>query len=132
MNKQLYRFIVVGTAGFIIDVAILSVIVHGFGVSPYWARIPSFSLAIASTWYLNYHWAFCYKGMESKLLNFFNYFVVQSLGIAINVSIYSALMYFSLYFLHYPEVALAIASLVALFFNYAGLSRWVFESKSLP
>jgi len=129
MDKQLVRFLIVGMFGFIVDLAVLSIAFYGLGLSPYWARIPSFSLAVASTWYLNYHWAFSYKRRQSKLLNFSYYLTVQGLGVTVNILIYSTLLYFFPYFLHYPEAALVIASAIVLLLNYAGLSRWVFTPK---
>ncbi|ORU89877.1 MAG: hypothetical protein A6F71_02625 [Cycloclasticus sp. symbiont of Poecilosclerida sp. M] len=129
MFQQFPRFLVVGTVGFIVDVSVLSMLVHSLDYSPYWSRLPSFALAVTVTWHLNYHWAFIHNYEGEKLLNFSRYLIVQSVGIGINLFSYAFLLYLTPYFFNHPELSLAIASTIALLFNYLGLSKWIFKSK---
>lgn len=127
MTKQFLRFLVVGSCGFIVDAGILSLCVHLFDSSPYWSRIPSFAVAVTLTWYLNYKWAFEAKLDTRKLVSFSRYLLVQGAGISINIAVYIVSLYVSEYFFEHPEFAVALASVVALFFNYFGLKKWVFK-----
>ena len=128
MFQQFLRFLAVGTAGFLIDATLLSLLVHMFGYSPYWSRIPSFLLAVTLTWYLNYHWTFKKTKSEHAFQNFSHYLSVQSIGIVINLLIYMTTLSSSNYFFNHPELAIALASLAALLFNYLCLKKWVFKT----
>ena len=128
MIREFPRFLIVGTCGFLVDAGVLGLCVHLFDFNPYWARIPSFAIAVTLTWYLNYRWAFEDKSGRGKIVSFGRYLVVQSAGITINFSVYTASLYYSPYLFELPEFAIALASIVALLFNYLGLRRWVFKT----
>lgn len=127
MTKQFLRFLIVGSCGFIVDAGILSLCVHLFDSSPYWSRIPSFAVAVTLTWYLNYKWAFGDRSDTRKLVSFSRYLLVQGAGISINLAVYIVSLYVSEIFFEHPEFAVALASVIALFFNYFGLKKWVFK-----
>ena len=128
MIREFPRFLIVGSCGFLADAGILGICVHLFDFSPYWARIPSFAIAVTLTWYLNYKWAFEDKSNTRKTVNFGRYLAVQGAGISINFFVYMASLYLSPYLFETPELAIALASIAALLFNYFGLRRWVFKT----
>jgi putative flippase GtrA len=54
---EAFRFGLVGVAGYIVDVTVLTLIVR-LGVDPFTARVPSFIAAASATWYLNRRYTF--------------------------------------------------------------------------
>jgi len=118
-----FRFLVVGTIGFMVDGGLLQAAIHFFHLSPLWARAPSFSVAVLVTWYLNRN--FTFRTPEKKFSESFPaYLASNALGLSLNFSIYSLCVLWNLL----PLPALAIASVAALFFNFA-MARFVVFGK---
>ncbi len=125
--RQFVPFCVVGAIGFAVDAGILALLVHGFGVGPLLARLVSFPCAMTVTWYLNRRVTFSHAASNNIRQEWFRYALVSMAGNLINFIVYVACIKFSLTLYTYPEIALAIASIVALAFNYLGSSRYAFR-----
>ncbi len=117
----------VGGIGFVIDAGILSLLVHGFGVDPLLSRLVSFPSAMTATWYLNRRVTFSHAVSNNPGQEWFRYALVSVAGNLINFIVYVACLRGSHILYTYPEAALAIASIVALAFNYLGSSRYAFR-----
>lgn len=118
------RFLVVGTIGFLVDGGLLQAGIYFFHLSPLWARAPSFSVAVLVTWYLNRN--FTFRTPEKKFSESFPaYLASNALGVSLNLAIYSLCVLWNLW----PLPALAIASVAALFFNFAMARFVVFRTK---
>lgn len=131
MSQQFLRFCVVGAAGFLVDAGILAILTGALGWNNIIARVPSFLIAVFTTWRLNRRLTFPHLPSDtrrSSLREFANYLSVGLAGNLLNFWIYSALILTIL--ARQPIVALAVASLVALVFSYFGYSAWVFSRKS--
>lgn len=120
---QLFRFCVVGAAGFLADAGVLALLHYGVGLGPLGARAISAPLAVFLTYNLNRSWTFP-AGRQSFLLGMALYSTVQCAGLLSNLAIYSVAITAMPSPLSEPMVAFVSASAMALAINYAG-SRFV-------
>ena len=130
MRKELRQFIpfcVVGGIGFVIDAGILSLLVHGFGLGPLLSRLVSFPCALTATWYLNRRVTFSHAVSNNPRQEWLRYALVSVAGNLINFIVYVTCIRLSQTMYTYPEIALGIAAIVALAFNYLGSSRYAFS-----
>ena len=122
--SEFLRFLVVGALGFIVDAGVLLALVHAGGMSPVWARIPSFLVAVTVTWWLHRDFTF---GIAShtrpSLREWIKFVIANGLGNGANLGIYWALI---LLLDTRLLAALVVASVAAAGINYAMSARWVF------
>jgi putative flippase GtrA len=133
MRQELGQFItfcIVGGIGFLVDAGILGLLVHGFGADPLLSRLLSFPCAMTVTWYLNRRVTFSHAVSQHSGQEWFRYTLVSVVGNLINFVVYAVCISLSQLMYAYPETALAIASIVALAFNYLGSSRYAFRADS--
>jgi len=123
-----FAFLCVGTIGFIVDASILSYMVLEAGWDHYSARVVSFGCAVLVTWFLNRQWTFRHSASDNKTREYSAYLTVQILGALLNFAIYSLCIFAIAWFRNYPVIPLAIASLIAAFFNYYGSKRFAFNN----
>jgi putative flippase GtrA len=121
-------FAAVGFAGFVVDAAILSTLVHAFAWHHYTARAVSFTAAVTATWFLNRNWVFTRTSERTR--EYSAYFGVQTLGATINLGTYALVIAVVPLLARYPVVPLAAGAALALVFNYAAAGRWVFAAPS--
>ena len=137
VSPQFLRFAVVGTVGFTVDACVLTVLVASAGMDRYGARIVSFGVAVTVTWLLNRQFTFAVPpGVGTRPGEYSRYFGVQFMGALINFGVYSLLVASFETAFRYPALALAVGSIVALFFNFLGAKHFVFrmpgrESRSI-
>lgn len=118
------RFTVVGGTGFLLDAGLLTILHHGLGADPFTARLISMCGAALTTWRLNRVVTFGQSG-RSQAVEGFRYAMVAALGAGLNYAVYAGTL---LLRPDFPPVAAAVgATLVAMFFSYAGYSRFVFQ-----
>ena len=120
----------VGGIGFLVDVGILALLVHVFEIGPLLSRLVSFPCAMTVTWYLNRKVTFAHAVSNNPGHEWFRYALVSVFGNLINFIVYAVCISLSQLMYAYPETALAIASIVALVFNYLGSSRYAFRADS--
>jgi len=119
-------FAAVGAAGFVVDAAILSALVHVGGWHHYTARALSFATAVTVTWYFNRHWVF--SPTSDRRREYGTYFGFQALGAAINLGTYALVIAALPSLARYPVLPLAAGAALALLFNYSAAGRWVFAA----
>lgn len=122
--KKLVRFGIVGTAGFVIDAAVLWMLLETTPLGPFLARAIAIAVALCATWYLNRSFTFG-ASRRSIAIEGFRYGSVGITSAAVNYLIYSGLL-LSLPILQ-PLAALVIASIAAMAFSFFGYSRFVFR-----
>jgi len=126
--KQFSRFLVVGTLGFLIEAAILFLFNGILGLGPLLARIPSFSVAVLATWWMNRRYTFAAKDMSAKQ-TLPAYISSNMVGLGFNLSVYSVAV-LQIPLLHaYPILALAAGSVAGLFFNFTASKFFVFRKR---
>ncbi|MBZ9603880.1 GtrA family protein [Phyllobacterium chamaecytisi] len=126
--KRLTGFLLVGIVGFLIDGGILLCLTEIFHIEVILARLASFPAAMVTTWLLNRTFVFT-SNPSVSFAEFFKYFTVQGTGAIINFTVYSVLVTITR-LSDYPVIALAIAALLAMIFNYAGANKIVFNRKA--
>ncbi len=122
--KKLVRFGIVGTAGFVIDAALLWLLLETTPLGPFLARATAIAVALVATWYLNRSFTFG-ASRRSLAVEGFRYGSVGITSAVVNYLIYSGLL-LSLPILQ-PLAALVIASIAAMAFSFVGYSRFVFR-----
>lgn len=121
------RFATVGGIGFIIDGALLQAIVTLLHLQPTLARVFSFAIALAATFFLNRAWGFSSRSASigGQALR---YAAVQITGGAVNYAVFAALTSA----LHLSGallwLAMAAGSGVGLIVNFIGARLFVFAA----
>lgn len=122
--KRFGWFLVAGTIGFLADAGMLALLLHLSPLGPFTARVIAILFALSVTWAFNRAITFG-KSRFPLLLEGARYGSIGVLSALLNYAVYAGLLV-ALPFLH-PLLALAIASLVAMAFSWAGYSRFVFR-----
>lgn len=122
--RRIVCFAFVGGVGFVVDAAVLSLLLARAGLDPFSARLLSIAVAMLTTWMLNRALTFAASSrhiVEEGL----RYGGVGATSAVANYVIYCAVL---LAFPAAPPVlALIVASAAAMFLSYAGYSRLVFD-----
>ena len=124
----LLPFLVVGGIGFAVDAAALIVLTHGVGLDAYLARALSFAVAVSATYALNRCWSFRAKAASTRRgAEYVRYIAVQLGGVAINFACFAICIEASPVFATWPVLALAVGSIIAMVWNYAGARLFTFR-----
>ena len=123
-RRRLFRFAVVGVAGFIVDGGLLHWLVASGACGPIAARAISFPVAVLATWYLHRRITFPDRG--PVLSSMWRYLLVSSAGTTLNFVMYSALVVSVGWMAAQPLLPFAIASAIAMVFNYLGARHFAF------
>jgi putative flippase GtrA len=118
LGKDTIRFAVVGSAAFLVDSAILALLVHAEGWNPFAARLASMSVATLCAWCAHRYWTFPTGRIRSPLHQAFIYGIVQCIGLSINYGVFSALIFAGGFWRAYPVLAVAGGSLAAMAVSY--------------
>ena len=118
------RFAIVGAIGFLIDAGLLTALHNGGGLDPFSSRLISISASAVTTWRLNRSLTFGASD-RSQTNEGLRYALVAAATAGFNYLVYVLLL---LGFPGMPPIAAVIAAtLAAMFFSYAGYSRFVFS-----
>jgi len=123
-HSRLIKFAFVGGIGFIVDALALHLLVNQFGLIG--ARVISFLVAVTVTWLLNRSITFS-PSHRTKRKEWLVYTLANSFGALINFGCYAFLVTQFQPFHNQPVSALAIASLIAMIFNYMASKLLVFN-----
>ena len=121
------RFGLVGTVGFLVDGGVLQALVTLAGWGPIEARAVSFPIAVCATWLLNRNITFRASRDRSVYRSLARYVGVSLAGASVNFIVYTSLVFASNAMAASPIMPLAIASIVALIFNYLGSKHFAFR-----
>ena len=126
--QQAGRFIIVGTIGFLVDGGILTLLHSVFEIGLVHARLCSFAAAVTVTWYLNRQHTFADRKDIRAVHEWGRYVAVNSIGALLNFGIFLLLAYRFTLFASWPIIPLAIASVIALFFNFFASRQLAFRA----
>lgn len=118
MARQASRFVVVGAIGFFVDGGILTLLHSLFDFSLLHARLVSFAAAVTVTWYLNRRHTFAASKDVHAVREWGRYAVANGIGAALNLGIFLWLVNRFSVLASWPIIPLAIASALALIFNF--------------
>jgi putative flippase GtrA len=125
--RQTLSFGVIGTIGFAVDGGILTLLHSLQGVALLPARLCSFAIAVTVTWSLNRRLTFPGGTDGRALRQWLRYAAANGIGALLNLAIFLWLAYRFDAFAAVPLVPLAIASLVAMVFNFLASKYLVFR-----
>lgn len=121
------RFGIVGTLGFVVDAGVMQLLVSFAGAGAIEARAVSIPTAVLATWALNRTFTFGKTAEDAAWPSLARYAAVSAAGATVNFVVYSALVLASSTLAARPMIPLAIASVVALIFNYLGSKHFAFR-----
>ena len=117
--KKFFKFAIIGTIGFVVDATILLIFVNILNIEIYISRIASFCCAVLITWLLNRKFTFDLSSINmKKSKEYIYYFIIQFIGVLINYTIFIILINQYLILKQNLIIPLAIASIIAMFFNF--------------
>lgn len=125
LAAEFLRFGVVGTAGFVVDTAVLyGALAAGAGL--YGGRVLSYLAAATSNWALNRAWTFRQAGRASATRQWMLFLLVNLVGFILNYSTYALLVANVPFVTAHPVLGVAAGSLAGLSGNFVLSRRFVF------
>jgi putative flippase GtrA len=133
--ERFFKFLVVGTIGFIVDFGILTLLVEVFGLIPVVANTFSFSAAVLSNFTLNRYWTYPDSRSKRRRVQLLQFAVVSVIGLIINNTILVVTQtpfQRLLEMIHAPEnirgyiPAKMLATIVVLFWNFFVNRYWTY------
>ncbi len=124
-TRELLSFAGVGVAGFVVDAGLMNLISHLFLVPEVLARIPSFCVAVISTWLLNSLLTF--RGVDLRFRSLQKYFATNLIGFVTNWLVFLLATHFFEEAKAFPTITLAIAALFSLLVNFTLAKIFVFK-----
>jgi putative flippase GtrA len=125
--SRFMRFGLVGALGFVVDAGVMQLLVSFAGMGAIESRAVSIPTAVFATWLLNRSFTFGKTSEDPALASLLRYAAVSAGGATINFLVYTALVLASSTLAAWPMIPLAIASIVALVFNYLGSKHFAFR-----
>ena len=125
---QLIRFGISGVAGFLVDAGIVALCIQTVDMRPIPAQAVAFSVAVTVTWLINRHWTFAEHASDKWLHEWIRYVAANSIGAAVNNSVYAILVLTAVTFSKDPVLAVAAGSVAGMVFNYSSSILLVFKS----
>jgi putative flippase GtrA len=125
--RQLFRFGLAGVAGFVIDTAVLYLMLF-LGLGFYLGRLISFFCAVWVTWQINRNYSFASgQRVPPSWKEWWRYLLAMALGGAVNYLAYSVALQLSAVVRVHPVYAVAIGSLAGMVINFVSAKWWVFR-----
>ncbi|MEW5424689.1 GtrA family protein [Amorphus sp. 3PC139-8] len=90
--RRIFRFLVTGGTGFVVDAGVLSLVMWLTSVGPIWARCVSFPVALLVTWLMNRSWSFGDRQRPRFGAELAGYVGIQVIGFLVNSGIYVVLI----------------------------------------
>lgn len=126
MAAEFFRFGVVGTAGFVVDSAVL-IAALALGSGPWLGRLISYVAAATATYLLNRAWTFRGAERGAPMRQWALFLVINLAGFACNYGTYAALIANSALVARHPVLGVAAGSLAGLIWNFMLVRRYVFR-----
>ena len=116
--RQTLSFGAIGAIGFVVDGGILTLLYNLMDVALLPARLCSFAVAVTVTWSLNRRLTFPCAEDEQALRQWTRYATVNGIGALLNLAIFLWLVNRFDVFAAFPLLPLAVASVIAMVFNF--------------
>ena len=111
-------FLLAGAVGFLVDAAILTLLLRLAGLPLLAARGISFACAATVTWLINRNAAFAGRARPAAEREYAGYLTIQVLGALINLAVFALCILLMPGLISWPVVPLAAGAAVALLFNF--------------
>lgn len=119
---QLIKFGIVGGIGYVINLAVFTLLNHGLGVHYLLASVGAFCVAVLNNFVLNRHWTF-EPGESHPAFQAIRFFAVSIGALLVNLAVLKALVASTSLD---AVAAQAIAVAVAMPLNFLGNKLWTF------
>ena len=129
-TAQFLRFGVVGTIGFVVDAATLTLML-ALGLGPYAGRVPAYLAAATTTWALNRRWTFRATG-DATARQWATFVVLNLGGFVLNYGTYVLLVRFVPVVAAHPVLGVAAGALAGMTGNFVLSRRYVFRAAATP
>lgn len=132
MENNFYKFCIVGSFGFFVDISVLYLCIY-ITDDFIMGRLISFITAIATTWALNRRFTFAdivekqEKSTSKTIYNLWRYYAAVSLGSALNYFVYAVTITTVELESFTPAFSVLVGSAVGLIFNYSLTSKWIWR-----
>jgi len=123
-HRRFFRFAFIGVIGFVVDSAVVAILVRLLAVGPYQARLCSYFFAVTATWWLNRR--FTFHSSSPPLPEFLTFLVANAFGAMINLLVYAAIIAWRGAAGWMPVLGVAVGSLAGLSTNFFLSSKVVF------
>ena len=127
--KKLFRFLLAGSVGFVVDAGVLHLLLWYTPVGPFIGRAVSIPSALLATWILNRNFTFGHSD-RSLAAEGFRYGSVGLTSAVLNYALFSSLLMTEPSLR--PIIALTLGSAAATTFSFFGYSRFVFRHRQNP
>jgi putative flippase GtrA len=125
---HLFRFVLVGAAGFFIDYGVLTLVLNlHLGLNAYTARLISFPVAVCATWLLNRSFTFRGPAHHGAVRQAALYLAVQLSGFAANYAVFSLAIATIPGLSHARFIPLALGSAAGLCLTFVGSKYLAFK-----
>jgi putative flippase GtrA len=124
---RLFSFGAIGIFGFIVDTAVLYLLVFGFGVGLYVSRIFSYIAAASTTWSLNRRYTFATYSGTNRAREWLRFLFFNLGGGIVNYGVYAALIATTDTVAQTPALGVAVGSIAGMFVNYTLSHTFVFS-----
>ncbi len=130
-RSQFLRFALVGTAGFVVNEAVLFAFLKILHLDPYSGQAVAFVFAATFTWWGNRFLTFREQAAVSRggmAREWATFIAANALGGAVNYAIYASLVTFAPAPFNSPFLGVVAGTLVGLAFNFTMSKRFVFRA----
>lgn len=127
LATQFLRFGAVGSAGFVVDTAVVYALRGTVGI--YAAGVAAYCAAATFTWAFNRAWTFRTAARANAARQWALFLATQSAGFVVNRGIFAILVTLSAFCAAHPVVAIAAGVAAGMFLNFAAARRFVFAAK---
>ncbi|MDR5765967.1 MULTISPECIES: GtrA family protein [unclassified Caballeronia] len=127
--KQFILFAVAGTVGFLVDIAVLYLML-ACGLGYFAGRAISFIAAVVVTWQINRRFTFDAEAPGGLWREWWRYLVAMSAGGVVNYCAYTAVVLLLPKTHYLPVIAVAAGSICGLGVNFLSSKFWVFKQAS--
>jgi putative flippase GtrA len=121
---QLFKFGLVGCSGYLINLAVFSLLIDPVGLHYIAAAIGAFCVAVSNNFLWNRHWTFT-PGEDHPAFQALRFFAVSVAALLFNLAVLEALVT-GTSLADLPAQAIAVAA--AMPFNFVGNKLWTFAS----
>lgn len=131
-SPRLFRFALIGAAGFGVNEAALWFALRVLGLDNHSGFVLAFFVAVTFTWVGNRILTFpesVARGPRRILLEWLKFVAANALGAAVNYAVYAAVIAFAPGPARSPFVALAFGTIAGLTFNFTLSSTLVFRAR---
>ena len=132
MTSALFRFALIGTAGFGVNEAALWVALRILDLNNHLGFVVAFFVAVTFTWFGNRTLTFherAARGIRAVPLEWLKFVSANALGAVVNYGVYAATISFAPSPANSPYVALACGTVIGLVFNFTLSSAVVFRTR---